>query len=156
MRQYVRTKTYLRKDSPWFWKQLMRALPRNPMATLPGGERDEDWSGVDALARAHNEEFRRELRRDHDPEIEIDLVKNQVRHHKQREQAVIEMEGARVWKPLNKVYVYYPTSVRGDFKHALMIGPFNHRYIWHVSAQSNVNDGEWYDNADNRGNMRWW
>ena len=74
MHQYVRTKTYLRKDSPWFWEQLLNALPRNPMATLPGGQRGEDWSGVEALARAHQAEFKGALRVEQGLGIEMDLV----------------------------------------------------------------------------------
>ena len=74
MRQYVRTKTYLRKDSPWFWEQLLNALPRNPMATLPGGQRGEDWSGVEALARAHQAEFNRVLPVEQGLGIEMEVV----------------------------------------------------------------------------------
>ena len=82
MRQYVRTKTYLRKESPWFWEQLLHALPRNPIATLPGGQRDDDWSGVEALAQAHHNEYRRMLQMAQEPQIEIDLDENQVRYHR--------------------------------------------------------------------------
>ena len=74
MRLYVRTKTYLRKDSPWFWEQLLNALPRNPISTLPGGQRDEDWSGVEALARAQLAEFKRALQVEQDLGIEMDFV----------------------------------------------------------------------------------
>ena len=138
MRQYVRTKTYLRKDSPWFWKQLLHALPQNPMATLPGGERDGDWSGVEALARVQNDEFRRALRRDQNPEIKIDLLKNQVRYNKQCEQAAIEM-GGRVWKPLRKVYVNYPTFVRGYIILQYWFDPLNYIHIRQAPPLSNVN-----------------
>ena len=102
MRQYVRTNTYLSEDSLWFWEKLWRALPRNPIATLPGGERDEGWCGVYALARAQDEEYMRalqiaqeqemkiedqemedELADNQLPEIEMGLAHNQVRYHRQ-------------------------------------------------------------------------
>ena len=100
MRQYVRTKTYLSEDSPWFWARLWRALPQHPIATLPGGERDEGWSGVEALARAHHADSRRTCQREQPREVEIHLDANQARYHRHGEPHGVEMEGACAWKYL--------------------------------------------------------
>ena len=91
MRLYVRNKTYLRRGDRWFWERLQRALPQNPMCTLPGGQRGEDWCGVHALAHAqHEEQQRRE-------EVEIDLGDHRCQYHKQAEVDDMDVEGACAW-----------------------------------------------------------
>ena len=88
MRLYVRTKTYLKRDDQWFWERLRRALPQNPMFTLPGGERGEDWCGIHGLARAQHEEQQRW------EEVEIDLGHHRCQYHKGPEVNNIDGEGA--------------------------------------------------------------
>ena len=59
MRPYMRTNTYLRRDSRWFWEKLRYAIPQKTLLELQRNHnlpQNADWSGVHAIARAQQAE----------------------------------------------------------------------------------------------------
>ena len=94
MRLYVRTNTYLRREDAFFWQRLRYALPLRPMFTLPGGERDEDWCGVYALARARDAMYGNIQQRRWD--LEQELADHHCQYHGPPE-VEMEMQAAAPW-----------------------------------------------------------
>ena len=66
MNLYLKTNTFLSRDSNLFWEKLRYALPQKPLTELLKGKETkwkDGWSGLEALAEAQNAAHKKAMRK---------------------------------------------------------------------------------------------